>query len=146
MPQSTETSDTSPAALVAWHQIVRTRDLRRLDALLHDDVTFHSPVVHTPQRGKSLTTLYLSGAMQVLNNDSFHYQRELIGRRDAVLEFSTEVDGIVINGVDLIRWDDDDRIVDFKVMVRPLKAINLLHRKMAEMLERLGAGKAASGG
>lgn len=129
-----------PSPLAAWHELVRSRDTRRLAALLHDEVVFHSPVVHTPQRGKAITTAYLTGALHVLNNASFRYEREVVGPNDAVLEFFTEVDGIVINGVDLIRWDDSGRIVDFKVMVRPLKAINVLHQKMAEMLERLKAG------
>ena len=129
-----------PAPLAAWHEVVRSRDMRRLATLRHDEVVFHSPVVHTPQRGKAITTAYLTGALHVLNNASFRYEREVVGPNDAVLEFFTEVDGIVINGVDLIRWDNSGRIVDFKVMVRPLKAINVLHQKMAEMLERLKAG------
>ena len=126
---------TSP--IPAWHALVRSRDPGALDALLHDEVVFHSPVVHTPQRGKAITSQYLMGAMQVLGNEHFRYQREIIGANDAVLEFVTEIDGLTINGVDLIRWDDSGRIVDFKVMVRPLKAVNLLHRKMGEMLQRL---------
>jgi hypothetical protein len=133
---------TLPAPLAAWHELVRSRDMRQLAALLHDDVVFHSPVVHTPQRGKAITTAYLTGAMHVLNNQSFRYEREVVGAHDAVLEFVTEVDGIVINGVDLIRWDERGRIVDFKVMVRPLKAVNALHQKMAEMLDKLRAGTA----
>ena len=124
----------------AWHALVKSRDMTALHTLLHDDVVFHSPVVHMPQRGKAKTTLYLAGAMQVLNNASFRYEREIVGDRDAVLEFATEIDGIAINGVDLIRWDDTGRIVDFKVMVRPLKAINLLHLKMGEMLRAMSAG------
>ena len=119
-----------------WHEIVNTRDPSGLDDLLAEDVVFHSPVVHTPQRGRELTTMYLTAALWVLG-DGFHYVREVAGEHDAVLEFVTEVEGIHINGVDLIRWNDEGRIVDFKVMVRPLKAINLLHRKMAEMLESM---------
>ncbi len=123
--------------LAAWHDVVTSRSTDQLSALLADDVVFHSPVVHTPQRGKAITTLYLTGAMHVLNNATFRYVREIRGERDALLEFVTEVDGLTINGVDLIRWDDAGRIVDFKVMVRPLKAIHLLHQKMGEMLQRL---------
>ena len=121
----------------AWHALVRSRDMVALDALLHDDVVFHSPVVHTPQRGKAITSLYLRGAMQVLNTPSFRYEREIVGERDAVLEFVTELDGVVINGIDLIRWNEAGQIIDFKVMVRPLKAVNALHQKMGEMLQRL---------
>jgi SnoaL-like domain len=118
----------------AWHEFVHRRDPGLLDALLADDVVFHSPVVHTPQRGKAITLLYLRGAMQVLGSPAFRYEREIRGERDALLEFATEIDGITINGVDLIRWNDAGRIVDFKVMVRPLKAVNVLHQKMGELL------------
>src|SRR5262245_66036454 len=123
------------ATLDAWHALVRSHDPRGLDALLADGVVFHSPVVHTPQVGKAITTLYLSAAFQVFFNASFRYVREVIGPRDAVLEFQVEIDGIQVNGVDMIRWDDDGRIVDFKVLIRPLKAIQLIHQKMAAMLE-----------
>ena len=125
--------------LTLWHGIVKRRDQLGLQDLLADDVIFHSPVVHTPQRGKAITLMYLQGALHVLNNGHFRYEREIVGARDAVLEFSTQIDGIVINGVDLIGWGDDGRITDFKVMVRPLKAVNLLHQKMAQMLDKLKA-------
>ena len=126
-----------PAALAAWHQVVRSRDPAALAALLDESVVFHSPVVHTPQRGKAITFQYLMGAMQVLNNASFRYERQIVGEQEALLEFSTEIDGILINGIDLIRWNEAGRIVDFKVMVRPLKAVNLLHQRMGEMLEQI---------
>ena len=123
--------------LAVWHEVVKTRDMGKLTALLADEVVFHSPVVHTPQRGKAITLLYLQGAMHVLNSTHFRYEREIIGPRDAVLEFSTEIDGVQINGIDLIRWNDSGQIVDFKVMVRPLKAVNALHHKMGDMLQQL---------
>jgi hypothetical protein len=123
--------------MAAWHDLVRRRSAEGLDALLADDVVFHSPIVHTPQVGKPLTTMYLSAALLVLANDSFRYVREVVGRRDAALEFQAEIDGISVNGVDLIRWNDEGRIVDFKVMVRPLKAVNLLHAQMRTMLEAM---------
>jgi hypothetical protein len=124
--------------LERWHAVVKSRDPQALAALLADDVVFHSPVVHTPQRGKAVTLQYLMGAMHVLNTADFRYLRQIAGERDAVLEFVTEIDGIEVNGIDLIRWGDDGRITDFKVMVRPLKAIHAVHQKMAEMLQRLG--------
>jgi SnoaL-like domain len=124
--------------LRVWHELVRSRDTARLEELLADDVVFHSPVVHTPQTGKAITTVYLRGALHVLNSEHFHYERELVGARDAVLEFVTEIDGVRINGVDLIRWNDAGQIVDFKVMIRPLKAINIVHQKMGELLSRVG--------
>jgi len=117
-----------------WHNIVRTRDANGLNELLTDEVVFYSPVVHAPQIGKAITTMYLAAAVQVFGNETFRYVREVVGESDAVLEFETEIDGIVVNGVDMIKWNADGRIIEFKVMVRPLKAINLIHQKMGEML------------
>ena len=125
----------TPDTLATWHELVRTRNVRGLDALLADQVVFHSPVVHTPQAGKAVTTQYLAAAFQVFFNPSFRYVREVVGARDAVLEFQVEIEGISVNGVDMIRWDEAGRIVDFKVMIRPLKAVNLIHQKMAAMLQ-----------
>jgi SnoaL-like domain len=117
-----------------WHELLRTRDPAGLDQLLADNAVFLSPVVHTPQRGKALTKAYLSAAFEVFFNPSFRYVREIAGPSDAVLEFETEIDGIGVNGVDLIKWNAEGRIVEFKVMIRPLKAVNLIHQKMAAML------------
>ena len=121
-------------ALDRWHRIARDRDARGLAALLADDVVFHSPVVHTPQRGKALATQYLAAALQVFGNDSFRYVRELRSGHDAVLEFALEIDGTQINGVDMIRCNDASQIIDFKVMIRPLKAVHLIQQKMAAMM------------
>ena len=122
-------------ALEAWHRLVDSRDPSGLRALLADDAVFHSPVVHTPQRGKRLAAGYLEAAFQVFFNPSFRYVREIVGDSDAMLEFETEIDGIMVNGVDMIRWNDSGQIVDFKVMLRPLKAINLVQQKVAAMLK-----------
>ncbi|MBM7423579.1 nuclear transport factor 2 family protein [Spongiibacter marinus] len=123
----------------SWHQLLSRRDTTGLENLLADDAVFHSPIVHTPQRGKDVTAQYLSAAFQVLVNDSFHYVREVEGANDAVLEFAVVIDGVQVNGVDMIRWNAEGKITDFKVMLRPLKAINLIHQKMAEMLEALAS-------
>lgn len=117
-----------------WHNIVRTRDASGLGELLAADVIFYSPVVHTPQVGKAITAMYLSAAVHVFGNESFKYVREIVGEIDAVLEFETEIDGIVINGVDMIKWNENGQIIEFKVMIRPLKAVNLIHQKMGQML------------
>jgi len=121
--------------LATWHRLVETHDPSGLDALLADDAVFHSPVVHKPQVGKALTRMYLLAAFKVFFNPTFRYVREVAGERDAVLEFMLEIDGITINGVDMIRWNAEGKIVDFKVMLRPLKAVNLIHEKMAAMLQ-----------
>ncbi|MEM0952827.1 MAG: nuclear transport factor 2 family protein [Pseudomonadota bacterium] len=126
--------------LERWHAALEAKDASHLDGLLAENCVMHSPVVHTPQEGKAITTLYLTAAMHVLGNDSFHYVREISEGRDAMLEFVTEVEGITINGVDIISWNEDDQIVSFKVMVRPLKAINMVHAQMKAMLESFAAG------
>lgn len=128
---------TDPIAL--WHHIVVHRDPGPLTELLADDVVFHSPVVHTPQVGKRITRLYLIAAMKVLGNETFRYVREIVGDGQAVLEFRVEIDGVEINGVDLLTWNAEGRLTEFKVMVRPLQAIQKLHEKMAE---RMGSGAA----
>jgi hypothetical protein len=117
-----------------WHQLLRDRDPAGLDDLLADDVTFHSPVVHSPQEGKTLTRMYLSAAFLVLLDSDFRYVREVVAGDDAVLEFVANVEGIEINGIDLIHFDATGRIDDFKVMVRPARAMAKLQEKMAAML------------
>ena len=121
--------------LEVWHRLVRTRDLSGLHDLLAVDAVFYSPVVHTPQRGSRLVSRYLSAAFEVFFNPAFRYVRELVGPSDAMIEFETEIDGILVNGVDLIKWNEAGQIVEFKVMLRPLKAINLVHQRMAAMLQ-----------
>lgn len=114
-------------------------DPATLRAMLHEDCVFHSPVVHTPQRGQDLVFAYLSAADKVLGGDDFSYVRTIVADDSAMLEFQTEIDGILIDGVDIITWGPDGRIVDFKVMVRPLKAINKVWEKMGEMLAKASA-------
>ena len=122
--------------LQRWRSFVKSGDRAVLWDLLHPDVVFESPVVHTPQRGRDITFKYLIGATKVLGGPNFTYVGEWANDKGAVLEFTNDVDGITINGVDIISYDRDDRITHFKVMVRPLKAINLLHRLMGEQLAK----------
>jgi len=118
-----------------WHELVKSGDAVRLFDLLEDEVVFHSPVVHTPQVGKEITARYLTAAFAVFKNPTFSYIREIRGERDALLEFQVEIDHVLVNGVDIIKWNEAGRITDFKVMIRPLKAINLVHQLMARLLE-----------
>ena len=124
--------------LELWHEIIEKRDPERLDEILAPDCVFYSPVVHTPQEGKDLTRFYLTGAMHVFN-DGFRYVKEVVTPEHAVLEFECDMDGIQINGVDIISFDQQGRIIEFKVMIRPLKAVNLLHQRMRDMLEKLAS-------
>lgn len=130
----------TPHPIATWHALVASRNAEGLDALLADDVVFHSPVVHAPQHGRAITRMYLSAALHVLGGPRFHYVRELVGDHDAVLEFETLIDGVHVNGVDLVRWNAEGRIVDFKVMLRPLKAVNLIHERMAALLASMKQG------
>lgn len=128
-----------PAAIRRWHAVAETRDVSGLADLLAETAVFESPVVHTPQEGRAITTKYLAAAFRVLNNEAFHYPNQWFGERSAVLEFATIIDGIAVNGIDMISWDEADRITHFKVMIRPLKAINLVHEKMRETLMAMAA-------
>ena len=141
---------TIPAVIERWHRIALERRSDELAGILAEDAVFESPVVHTPQQGKAIVEAYLRGALQVLNTEHFRYGGEWVtlaeaarpeGAGSAVLEFYSEIDGIKINGVDIIAWNDAGLITHFKVMVRPLKAINILHQKMGEYLVRVGAVK-----
>ena len=121
-------------ALDKWYDYTRSHDRAALWDLLDPEAVFESPVVHTPQRGRDITFKYLLGADKVLGGPGFAYIGEWRSYSGAVLEFENEIDGIRINGVDMITFGSDGRITHFKVMVRPLKAINLLHRLMGEQL------------
>ena len=129
------------AGLANWHDLVRSRNPLGLSDLLADEVVFRSPIVHTPQVGRARTTMYLTGALHVLGNDDFTYVREVVDGANAVLEFTTPIDGIEVNGVDMIEFNDDGQIVDFKVMLRPMKGIQIVGQKMVEMLEALKSGQ-----
>jgi hypothetical protein len=120
-----------------WHKVAMSRDTEAISAILHDDCVFESPVVHTPQRGKAITAQYLAAAGHTLGNDSFRYVGEWHRDNSAILEFTAEIDGIAINGIDMISCNDEGLITHFKVMVRPLKAVNMLHQKMGEMLHAM---------
>jgi len=124
-------------ALDSWLNFVKTHDHAALWALLHPDAVFESPVVHTPQRGRDITFKYLESAGRMLGGPSFSYIGEWRNGNSAVLEFKNEIDGISINGVDIITFNEDGTLIThFKVMLRPLKAMNLVHRLMGEQLAK----------
>jgi len=121
-----------------WHRFLAGELPEVLDGLLADDVVFYSPVVYTPQRGKDITTMYLQAAAQTLPGDpadgAFRYTKQVLASDVAMLEFETTVGGKYVNGIDIIRCDDTGRIVEFRVMIRPLQAVNAVHEQMREML------------
>ena len=121
-----------------WHELITTRDFAALHDLLDADAVFESPVVHAPQRGRAIALKYLAGAMQVLGNDHFRYVGEWRGTDGGVLEFTTEIDGTIVNGVDIVRFTPDgQRIANFKVMVRPRRALEAVQAAMATMLAKM---------
>jgi hypothetical protein len=146
--------------IATWHRFLRGDLPDGLDELLHDDVVFHSPIVYTPQEGKAITKLYLEAAGQTLPGDKatsssegtggsgggFHYTKQVLDGHTAVLEFETTVAGKYVNGVDIVTCDDHGKIVEFRVMIRPLQAVNLVHQQMAAMLEKMAPGGQPSSG
>lgn len=144
----------------AWHRFLRGELPGGLDAILAEDVVFLSPIVFTPQRGKALTKLYLNAAGATIGEGSkrsaaadpnepraskFRYVKEVLSGHHAVLEFETELEGKYVNGIDMLTCDDAGRITEFKVMIRPLQAIQLLHQQMAAMLKQMqGAAREAA--
>ena len=122
-------------AVAGWREHLKTHDASKLRELIDAEAVFESPILHTPQRGRDTVMMYLLGAGQVLGGPAFRFTNEWSNAEGGVLEFETEIDGVKINGVDLITCTPDgERIAHFKVMIRPLKAINLVHQRMAELL------------
>jgi hypothetical protein len=132
-------------AVAQWHRFVEHPSADVLEELLADDVVFYSPVVYTPQQGKAITSLYLLAAAQTLGTGGFRYTKQVLDGDTAVLEFETTLDGRYVNGVDIIRCDESAHVVEFRVMVRPLKAVDAVHQQMRAMLTTLGGqGSSAS--
>tara|TARA_Y100000746_G_scaffold45148_1_gene34546 strand:- start:97 stop:492 length:396 start_codon:yes stop_codon:yes gene_type:complete len=121
-----------------WHEVMKNSELELLDEIIADDATFSSPVVFKPMLGKEITMMYLSAAGQSFNMEKFQYTKEIHDGMNSVLEFETYIDEISVNGVDIIEWNEDGKIANFKVMIRPFKAVQKVQQKMVEALESLG--------
>jgi len=137
-------------AVEKWYEVIKSDNPDKYDEILAEDCVFYSPVVYTPQKGRELTKMYLMAAggvfggedspKEILDETSpskFRYIKEIIGENSAVLEFESEIDGIYVNGIDLISWNEENKITEFKVIVRPLQAVNKLHQQMQDMLEKM---------
>lgn len=129
----------TPKPLAIWHDAVKSNDLTAFEAIVEDDAVFLSPAIHRPQVGKAMVSMYLRGAMLVLNNGSFRYTDEWVNDHSAVLEFEATVGGLTVNGVDILRWNTNERITSFKVMVRPFKGLTALMAEMKKLLDARGA-------
>jgi len=121
----------------SWHKVVELHDEKLLKSILHKEATFYSPILFKPQKGRGLVLAYLLSASKMFQGTGFHYVKELVSDQEAVLEFNAEIDGIQVDGVDIITWDVDGKITEFKVMLRPLKAIEKVGEKMKAHLESM---------
>ena len=126
----------TPPVITRWIAIIESGRTDDLQALLADDAVFFSPAVFTPQEGREKTAMYLKAAAKVFGDSDFHYVEQWYEERSAILEFATTIDGIYVNGIDMIHWNDDEQIVSFKVMLRPLKALQTIIPAMAELLQQ----------
>ncbi len=124
----------TPPVIARWIDIIENGPASELEELLSADAVFYSPAVFTPQEGRDKALAYLTAAAKVFSGTDFHYVEQWYGERSAILEFAVTLDGMYVNGIDMIHWNDDDQIVSFKVMVRPLKGLQALMPKMAELL------------
>ena len=118
-----------------WHKVVKLRDYDLLKSILADDIIFYSPIVYTPQKGKDIAIKHLVAASEVFNTGNFSYDKEVIQGQQASLEFSLNINDTEINGIDLISWNNDGKINEFKVFIRPLQGVNIIHKMMQSTLE-----------
>lgn len=123
--------------LETWHSFVQNRDVKHLDSFIAEDAKLYSPVVFKAIEGKFMVSMYLRAASEIIANDSFRYVREVSKNNDAILEFETVIDEIQVNGVDMLKFTEDGLLKEIKVMIRPLKAVNIVHQKMGEYLQKM---------
>ena len=123
--------------LDTWHKFLKTRNNEGLNNFIADDAVLYSPVVFTPVEGKFMVTMYLMAASEIIGNKNFKYVREVCDSDNALLEFETEIDGISVNGIDMIKFTEDGKLQEIKVMIRPLKGVNIVHQKMGEYLQKM---------
>jgi hypothetical protein len=126
---------TAPPVIQRWITVIDSGRTDALDALLAEDAVFYSPAVFTPQEGRAKTLAYLTAAVKLFGDSDFRYVGQWFADRAAVLEFVADIDGIHVNGVDVIKWNSDDKIVEFKVLIRPLKALQSVMAAMAQLLQ-----------
>ena len=122
-----------PTALRGWHAVVESQNPALLADLLADEVVFRSPAVFAPQEGKALTARYLAAALTVLG-PSLRYVSQWHDQASAVLEFEADLGGVYVQGVDILRWNSEGKLVSFTVMVRPIRGLERLIELMAHQL------------
>jgi SnoaL-like domain len=126
----------TPPVIARWLDIFENRRLSELGDLLAADAVFYSPAVFTAQEGRDKTLAYLTAAATMFGGTDFRYVEQWYSERSAILEFAATIDGKYVNGIDMIHWNEDEKITEFKVMMRPLKGLQAIMPKMAELLAR----------
>ncbi len=125
------------AGLETWHEFVKNKNHENLSDFLDDDAVLYSPVVFTPVEGSFMVGMYLIAAGEIIANTHFRYVREVCDEENAFLEFVTEIDGITVEGIDMIKFTKEGKLKEIKVMLRPLKAVHIVHQKMGEYLQKM---------
>jgi hypothetical protein len=124
------------ANLQRWHKVVFEKDFDLLNELLDENVEFHSPTLWKPKLGRDVTAYILQ--MITAMFEDFEYHREWISEDSLALEFSANIEGKNLKGIDLIRWNDEGKIIHFEVMLRPLNTLQLVFEKMTKHLQDAG--------
>jgi len=133
-----QTAGLSPAAaqtLATWHDLLARNAMEELDPLLSDRIVFRSPVAHTPYPGRAAIKLVLKTVNTVFQNFTYHRSFATADGLGVVLEFSAEVDGKALKGIDMLRFDQAGKIEEFEVMVRPMSGLQALGAAMGAKLE-----------
>lgn len=131
------------ASLTSWHQMVAAKNLSNLPQLLAPNAVFRSPMAHSPYPGAPVVSTILNTVLQVFENFTYHRELATDDGLNVVLEFSATVNGKDLKGIDMIRFDENGKIVEFEVMVRPLSGLQALGEEMGRRLAPyLAAAKA----
>lgn len=125
--------------LETWHEFVKHKKHEDLSDFIDNDAVLYSPIVFKPIEGSFMVTMYLMAAAEIIANNNFKYVREVCDDENAMLEFITEIDGISVEGVDMIKFTKEGKLKEIKVMIRPLKAVNIVHQKMGEYLQKMNS-------
>ncbi|MGI9125241.1 MAG: nuclear transport factor 2 family protein [Mycobacterium sp.] len=130
----TRQASATPPVIERWLGVIESGHTNELEDMLTEDAVFYSPAVFSPQRGRATAIAYLRAAEHMFSGTDFRYVEKWYGDNSAVLHFAAELDGLSVEGIDMIHWNDEGKITSFKVMIRPFKALQGVIGKMAELL------------
>ena len=134
------TIETTKQSLEKWHQMIQTGDMSSLNELLADDVVFRSPVAYKPYEGKHVVFFILTNVIQVFQDFTYHREFYTEDEENVVLEFSANVSGKSLKGIDMIRFNEQGKIIDFEVMIRPMNGLAALAEQMGARLAQFQTG------